>query len=73
MINITKIENGFKFFDPGIEKEKIFYYQGQYEILSPTSVHIWTDEGIIFLDLSCTIEGQSFSDPQDFINFLIYQ
>jgi hypothetical protein len=71
MIDIIKIENGFKFFDPGIGREKIFYFEGGYEILSPTCVHLWTNHGIIFLNLSCTIEGQSFSDPQSFVDFLI--
>lgn len=70
MLEIIKIENGFSFFDQGLQEVRNFIYEGQYEILNPEMVHTYTDQGIILLNLSCTIDGNSFTDINDFINFL---
>ena len=67
MENITKILGGFTI----TNLNTIFLYEGNYEILENDQVHIWTNQGIIYLNLSCTIENQSFTNINDFINFLI--
>ena len=67
MENITKILGGFTI----TNLNTIFLYEGNYEILENDQVHIWTNQGIIYLNLSCTIENQSFTDINVFVNFLI--
>jgi hypothetical protein len=41
-----------------------------YEIITPTQVHIGTNEGVILLDLSVTINEQAFTDINEFVNYL---
>jgi hypothetical protein len=65
MENITKIPNGFTISD------KDYVFTGDAIIINNTSAHIVTDRGIIYLNLSCTIENQSFTDINAFANFLI--
>lgn len=66
MENITKISGGFTISN----SNTIFLYEGNYEILGDY-MHVETNQGIIYLDLSCTIENQSFTDINAFANFLI--
>ena len=66
MENITKISGGFTISN----SNTIFLYEGKYEISSDYHMHVWTNQGIIYLDLSCTIENQSFTDINAFANFL---
>jgi hypothetical protein len=67
-MNINKIQNGF------IKDEKEYLFEefdGQlYEIVSDSQVHIGTNDGVMLLDLSVTIDEQSFSDLNDFVNQL---
>lgn len=72
-MNITKIINGF------IKDERNYFFQDfindeeqlvPYQILSDSQVHIGTNDGIMLLDLSVTIDEQSFTDINDFVNFL---
>ena len=65
MENITKIPNRFTISD------KDYVFTGDAIIINNTSAHIVTDRGIIYLNLSCTIENQSFTDINAFANFLI--
>lgn len=68
MLNLTKIEGGF------VMNNSNYLFQNfnelPYEIISPSQVHIGTNEGIILLDLSVIINEQSFTDINDFVNFL---
>lgn len=64
MLNITTIENGFEFNDT------IFLFEGVDEILSETQVHVGTNQGIILLDLTCTINGVEYTDINLFVQAL---
>jgi hypothetical protein len=66
-MNLTKIENGFRI--DGRVFEYIFK-NSPYEILSDTQCHIETNLGTIFFDTDVTIEGESFSNLQDWIDRL---
>lgn len=72
-MNITKINNGY------IWNERDYFFQNftdennnsvAYEIISESQVHVGTNDGIMLLDLSITINEQSFTDINDFVNFL---
>lgn len=64
MFNIVTIENGFIFND--IE----YIFDGEYEIISETQVHIPTDKGILLLDLSCSINEVLYDDINLFVQAL---
>lgn len=55
-MDIKTIKNGFKFND------LIYLFEGQDEIISESQVHIGTNQGILLLDLSCTINDIEFTD-----------
>lgn len=61
MINLTTIENGF------VMNEIEFTFQGQDQILDKTQAHVLTDRGVIFMDTTMTIDGESFDDINDFL------
>jgi len=69
MNNITKIENGF------LLNEVIHMFQDfesneslvKYELLSENQLHIGTSNGVIFLDLSVSIDGVHYEDINEFI------
>jgi hypothetical protein len=42
----------------------------QYEIITETQVHIGTNEGIMLLDLSVSIDKNVFTDITAFVNYL---
>lgn len=65
-LNIAKTEDGFIF--NGIKLK--FTESKEYEILSETACHIHTDRGIMYLDNTVTIEGESFELIEDFITEL---
>jgi len=67
MENITKIPGGFTISNLDTK----FLYESNYEILENDYMHVYTNQGIIYLNLSCTIENQSFTNINDFKNFLI--
>lgn len=68
MYNLQKIENGFEF--EGNQFEFIEIDENQYNIISDTQVHIYTDMGIILLDLNVAIEYRIFDSITEFINEL---
>jgi hypothetical protein len=61
MLNIKTIENGFEF------NNSIYLFEGQDEILSDYQCHIGTNQGIILLDISCTINGVEYTDINLFV------
>ena len=61
MLNIITIENGFEF------NNLIYLFEGKDEILNDYQCHIGTDQGIILLDLSCTINGVEYTDINLFV------
>jgi hypothetical protein len=72
-MNITTIKNGFNF------NEIDYTFQDQEtdtgfvssEIISDSQLLIGTNDGLIFLDLSCTINGKTFKDINEFLIALI--
>lgn len=61
MININTIENGF------IMNEIEFTFEGQDEILDKTQAHVSTDRGVILMDTTMSINGESFDNINDFL------
>jgi hypothetical protein len=72
-MNITTIKNGFNF------NEIDYTFQNQEtdtgfvssEIVSDSQLLIGTNDGLTFLDLSCTINGKTFKDINEFLIALI--
>ena len=60
MYNITKIPGGFQ------HQECIYLLipinSQAYVAISQEQLHVYTDQGIILLDLTCTIDGNSYTD-----------
>jgi hypothetical protein len=68
MYNITKIEGGFSHYDVIYQFIDI---DGQYyQVISNSQAHVYTDCGIILLDLYCSIDGESYEDIDSFISAL---
>jgi uncharacterized protein YacL len=44
--------------------------QAEYSVINEKQAHVPTDKGVIFLDTSVTIDGQSFDSIQEFLNSL---
>jgi hypothetical protein len=61
MNNITTIEYGFTFND------LIYLFDGEIEVISQSQCHVPTDQGIILLDLSCTINDVAYTDINLFV------
>lgn len=61
MINLTTIQNGF------IMHEFEFHFDGDAEVLDTTQAHVPTDRGVIFMDTTMTIDGESFNNINDFL------
>lgn len=68
MYNIIKIEGGFEL--NGRVYEFIEIDGLNYQIISNEQAHIRTNNGIILLDLSCTINDVFFEDIINFIDTL---
>lgn len=68
MYNITKIEGGFEL--EGRVYEFVEIDGLNYQIISEEQAHIRTNNGIILLDLSCTIDEVLYDDINAFINKL---
>lgn len=64
MFNIITIKNGFIF--NAVE----YIFDGEYEIISETQVHIPTYKGILLLDLSCSIDEVSYDNINLFVQAL---
>lgn len=68
MYNITKIEGGFQFND---NQYQFLDIDGQYyQVISNEQVHVYTDLGVILLDLSCSIDNESHEDIDNFVSSL---
>jgi hypothetical protein len=68
MYNIIKIEGGFVYNDTSYQFIDI---DGQYyQVISNEQVHVYTDFGIILLDLSCSIDDEYYEDIDSFISAL---
>lgn len=63
-MNITTIQNGFNFND------LIYLFDGQIEVISESQCHVTTNDGTILLDLSCTINGNEYTDINLFVQAL---
>jgi hypothetical protein len=63
-MNITTIQNGFSF------NELIYLFDGDTEVISESQCHVPTNEGIILLDLTCTIDGNEYTDINLFVEAL---
>lgn len=68
MYNITKIEGGFQYNDT--EYTFVEIDAQQYQVISNSQVHIYTDYGIILFDLTCTINETIYDNINTFINEL---
>jgi hypothetical protein len=66
MINLVKQQNGFSFKNLNYT----FDTTKEEEILSSTTCHIPTIEAVLFFDTTVTINGQTFSNIQDWITEL---
>lgn len=64
MINIVTIQNGFEI------NESQYIFDGEIEVISETQCHVPTNEGVILLDLSCTINGIEYTDVNLFVSAL---
>ena len=64
-MNITKIERGFVI--DGIAIDRLFNEDAEVEINSETMCHIPTQSAIICFDITVTINGQEFTNIQDWI------
>jgi hypothetical protein len=64
MINIVIIQNGFEI------NESQYIFDGEIEVISETQCHVPTNEGVILLDLSCTINGIEYTDVNLFVSAL---
>lgn len=67
MLNLSTIPNGF------IINELEYIFDGDAEILYDIQAHVPTDKGVIFLDTSVTIDGQTFTTIQLFLSYLYIQ
>lgn len=71
MYNLQKTENGFQF--EGNQFEFIEIDGNKYNVISDTQVHVYTDMGIILLDLNVAIEYKIYDNIVEFINELYGQ
>jgi hypothetical protein len=64
MYNITTIENGF------ILNETQYTFEGEIEIISKSQCHAHTSNGVILLDLSCSVNDLEYTDINLFVQAL---
>jgi hypothetical protein len=64
MYKITTTQNGFIF--NSIE----YTFEGENEVISESQVLIGTNDGLILLDLSCTINDSTYTDINLFVEAL---
>lgn len=72
MLNITTIQNGFEFNETTYLFENFLLNNElvSFEIIGENQCHIGTNQGIILLDLSCTINEVEFTDINLFVSAL---
>lgn len=64
MINLTKIQNGFTMNNVN------YTLSGDAEIFNDYQVNIPTDNGVLFFDISVSINNQYFENIQKFVDTL---
>jgi hypothetical protein len=64
MYNIITIQNGFIF------NSLEYIFEGENEVISESQVLTGTTQGLILLDLSCTINNVQFTDINLFVTAL---
>ena len=64
MINLTTIKGGF------VMNELEYIFEGEFEILDDTQAHVPTDKGIIFCDTSMSVNENTYTNINDFLNAL---
>jgi hypothetical protein len=64
MLNIITTQNGFNL------NENQYIFEGEIEVISESQCHVPTNEGVILLDLSCTINNISYTDIDLFLQEL---
>ena len=64
MLNIKTIQNGFQL------NNLIYLFDGKAEVISESQCHIPTNNGIILLDLSCTINNKLYDNIDNFVTEL---
>jgi hypothetical protein len=72
-MTIIKIEDGFTLKDNNYLFESVTNEVGNtwtYEIIGESQVHVVTNQGIILLDLSLSIDDNFFTDINSFVNAL---
>jgi hypothetical protein len=60
MYNITKISGGFSFNEMSYNFNEVD--GAKYRILSDSQLWVFTNQGIILFDLTCTIDEVSYTD-----------
>lgn len=63
-MNITTIQNGFNF------NNADYLFEGEIEVISESQCHVPTNNGIILLDLTCTINDVDYTDINLFVEAL---
>jgi hypothetical protein len=64
MINLTTIKGGF------VMNESEYIFEGEAEILDETQAHVPTNKGIIFCDTSMSVNENTYTNINDFLNAL---
>jgi hypothetical protein len=64
MINLTTIKGGF------VMNELEYLFEGEFEILDETQAHVPTNKGIIFCDTSMSVNENTYTNINDFLNAL---
>ena len=64
MFNLKKLNGGF------IVNNLEYFFDGEPEIINDTQAHIPTNRGIIFIDLSITVNDLSFDGISYLLDFL---
>jgi hypothetical protein len=63
-MNIVTIQNGFIF------NETQYTFEGEIEIISESQCHAHTSNGVILLDLSCSVNDLEYTDIDLFVKAL---
>lgn len=64
MFNLTTINGGF------VMNELEYIFEGEAEVLDETQAHVPTDRGIILCDTSMSINENTYTNINDFLNAL---
>lgn len=64
MINLTTIKDGF------VMNELEYIFEGEAEVLDDTQAHVPTDKGVILCDTSMSINENTYTNINDFLNAL---